>query len=91
MIVDERKPEFRREMIDFLEQKGYRIEKEESRSKEEIIKAVLPIVVNPETKEYRMMGNVTCAAAAVSKGNLFSREEFYGLTGGSNDGRVFKS
>ena len=79
MYVDERKPEYRRKIIEFLEKNGYRLQKDEFRGREEIIEAVFPIAVNEETKEYRMMGNVTCAAAAGASGCLKTREEFYSI------------
>ena len=77
MYIDERKPEGRREIIEFLEKNGYNRDNTEFRSKEEIIEAYLPIVIFFDTKEYRMMGNVTCAAAAASSKRLITKEEFY--------------
>ena len=77
MNIDERKPEYRREIIEILEKNGYNLDKNEFRSRENIIEAYLPIVINFDTKEYRMMGNVTCAAAAASGKGLKTKEEFY--------------
>ena len=71
------KAEERREMLAFLEEKGFVSDKDEFRSKEEIISTFLPIVVNVVERNYRMMGNVTCAAAAASKGCMFTKDEFY--------------
>ena len=77
MNVDERKPEGRRKLIEFLEKNGYHPDKDEFRSGEEIMESYLPIVIDFDTKEYRMMGNITCAAAAASSGVLKTVEEFY--------------
>ena len=71
------KIEERREMLAFLEEKGFVSDKDEFRSKEEIISSFLPIVVNIMEKNYRMMGNVTCAAAAASSRCMFTKDEFY--------------
>lgn len=77
MMVDERRPETRIEILDYIERKGYQIEEDESRTREEIVNGLLPLVIDTNTKTYRMMGNVTCAAAAVSSGHLIKKEMFY--------------
>ncbi|MCR5726191.1 MAG: hypothetical protein K6G24_01895 [Lachnospiraceae bacterium] len=64
-------------IISFLEDNGYKIDKTEPRSPKDIIEDFLPIVINPGDKSYRMMGNVTCAAAAASGDALIAKEEFY--------------
>lgn len=76
IFVDERERKKRLEFIEFLEGNGYNLDKDEFRSKETIVEGVLPIDVDPKNKEYRMMGNVTCAAAAASQKLLISKDEF---------------
>ena len=77
MFVREKDPDGRREILEFLENMGYRLDEEEPRTRQEIIESVLPITVDRKNKEYRMMGNVTCAAAAVSSGRMITKEEFF--------------
>ena len=76
VFVDEREKGKRLEFIVFLELNGYNIDKDETRSKETIVEGFLPIDVDPVNKEYRMMGNVTCAAAAATQKLLISKDEF---------------
>ena len=61
----------------FLEDMGYSLEEKERRSKKEIIDSFLPICVDKTGKNFWMMGNVTCAAAAVSSKKLIKKELFY--------------
>ena len=77
MYVDERESRFRSEIIEFLEEKGYTIEKTEPRSRQEIIDQNLPIKVDLDIRTYAMMGNATCAAAACSGRALSTRAELY--------------
>ena len=77
IYVREKDPDGRREILEFLENMGYRLDEEEPRTRQEIIESVLPITVDRKNKEYRMMGNVTCAAAAVSSGRMITKEEFF--------------
>lgn len=77
IFVREKDPDGRREILEFLENMGYRLDEEEPRTRQEIIESVLPITVDRKNKEYRMMGNVTCAAAAVSSGRMITKEEFF--------------
>ena len=71
--------EERRELIEFLETHGYRLDPKEFRSKEDILNGSLPISVDLNGGKYNMMGNVTCAAAAAASGVLKTLEEFYSL------------
>ena len=77
MYVRENDSESRRELIEFLEARGYSLYESESRTGQEIIDGVFPIVVDEENKVYYMMGNVTCAVAAASSGKLVIAQEFY--------------
>ena len=77
IFVREKEPDGRREILEFLENMGYGLDEEEPRTRQEIIGAVLPIMVDSKNKEYRMMGNVTCAAAAVSSGRMITKEELF--------------
>ncbi len=76
VYVDEREKMKRLEFIVFLELNGYNLDKDEKRSKETIAEGFLPIDIDPVNKEYRMMGNVTCAACAAQQKLLISKEEF---------------
>ncbi len=76
-LLDERKPDERSRVIAFLEESGYRKKEDESRGKEEIIDSFLPLYADKSEKAYWMMGNVTCAAAARSSGQLVGKEAFY--------------
>ena len=77
VFVDERNKEERKNFIRILEENGYSLDKDETRSIDTIIDWVLPIEIALKNKEYRMMGNITCAAAAVTQRLLISKEEFY--------------
>ncbi len=76
VYVDERQKENRAEFIEFLEENGYNLDKDEKRSRATIVEGILPIDVDSINKEYRMMGNITCAACAAQQKLLLSREEF---------------
>lgn len=76
VFVDEREKVKRLEFIVFLELNGYSLDKDEFRSKETIAESFLPIDVDPVNREYRMMGNITCAACAAQQKLLISKEEF---------------
>ncbi len=76
-LIDERIKEERRRIIQFLEDMGFSLEAKESRNKKEIIESFLPIYVDKTDKNYWMMGNVTCAAAAASSNKMIRKEAFY--------------
>ena len=78
-IIDERTRTDRLEIIDFVESKGYRKDEDEFRSREEILGGSFPLVIDGENRTYRMVGNVTCAAAAVSSGHLLDKNSFFEL------------
>lgn len=77
IFVREKDPDGRCEILEFLEGMGYKTDEEETRTRQEIVESVLPITVDKRNKEYRMMGSVTCAAAAVSSGRMMTKEEFF--------------
>lgn len=80
MLIKESDSKKRTDFIVFLEKNGYVIDETEPRSRQIIADDFLPIMVNQFEKTYRMMGNVTCAAAVAgsSKGRCFiSMEEAY--------------
>ena len=77
MFIKEKDADNRKEILEFLETKGFRLDEDEFRDKQEIIDSVLPVSVNTEEMTYKMMGSITSAAAASSKGVLMTREEFY--------------
>ena len=79
IFVREKNCECRKEIITFLEERGYFRAEHECRSKQEIIDGILPIVLDRQKREFSMMGNVTCAAAAVSSGCMITKEELYSL------------
>ena len=74
MAIINVKKERREKFISIFEEKGFKIDKRFS--KDEIIKSVLPITLDFETKVIGRMGNVTCAAAALSQGLIKNEEEF---------------
>ncbi len=76
MFVGAKGREERQELITFLVDNGFQLDPDECRSTEEILDGFLPIDVNPTDRKYRMVGNVTCAAAAVSSGKLMTAGEF---------------
>ena len=88
-FVDARDREKRAGIIDMLEKDGFVISNDAVRTRQEIIDAVLPLVVDIPGKSYDMMGNVTCAAAAVSCGALMDADDFCRYykerTGGKTD------
>ena len=56
---------------------GYILDKNEPRSRQEIIDYFLQIIIYPAEKTFAMIGNVTCAAAVSSIGRLSTRQEFF--------------
>ena len=72
--------EERQKLISFLKEQGYRVDKDESRTPDEIEESNLPLEIDLTDKIYRMMGNATCAAAAVSSGKVITAEEFFYTT-----------
>jgi len=76
-IIKEKDSARRKELIEFLKGKGYRLAEDENRGEQEITDSFLPIIVKAYDKTYSMMGNVTCAAAAAASGCFISVEEFY--------------
>ena len=76
-FIDIRDKDERAGFIDMLEKEGFVIDKNAVRTKQEIIDSVLPLVVNLSKKSYDMIGNATCAAAAVSCGALMGAEDFW--------------
>ena len=78
MIIREKESDARQEILDFLEEQGYVKDETDPRTKEEMVESILPIVIDKAGKKYSMMGNITCAAAAVSSGvPMLSKAEFY--------------
>ncbi len=72
MFVRTEDREERQELITLIEKNGYELDRDECRSKDEILDGFLPIDVNPIDRNYRMIGNFTCAAAAVSSGKMMT-------------------
>ena len=82
MYVDVREREKRLELIEFLEQEGFKVDYNGFRNKAWIVDSVLPIIVRFEDKTIDRIGNVTCAAALASSkslhgGKIPGLEEFY--------------
>ena len=77
MYVDERNPANRKEIIEFLENKGYYPKHKEVDFREGVINSFFPIIVNPLDKEYSLLNSVMCAAAAASSKILKTKEELY--------------
>ena len=68
MAIINVKKERREKFINHFEGKGFKIDKRFSRN--DLIKSFLPITLDFETKEIGRIGNVTCAAAAVTQGKV---------------------
>ncbi len=77
MAIIDVKNERRKCFIEMFEKRGFIIDKRFS--KEEIIESVLPITLDFKTKEIGRIGNVTCAAAALSQGAIKKEDEFWKL------------
>ncbi len=69
--------ESRREIIEYLTKEEYTLDPTENRTRDEIIESILPLYVDKTSKTYWMMGNITCAAAASSSGEMINKEKFY--------------
>ncbi len=79
VFVEVKGTDERAKFIDMLEKEGLVISEDAVRTKQEIIEAVFPLIVNIREKNYDMMGNATCAAAAVSCGALVGADDIYRL------------
>jgi DNA polymerase III delta prime subunit len=82
MLVRTMVDEEREKLMEFLENEGFELDKDEFRSREVILDEGLPISIDLEEKKYRMIGNVTCAAAAVTCGVMKTADDFYAEYGG---------
>ncbi len=77
IFVREKDSDARSKILEFLDNMDYSQDGEETRTRLEIIDSILPIVVDRKRKKYRMMGNITCAAGAVSSGRMITKEELF--------------
>lgn len=73
--VDIRNKEERKDFIENLETKGYKIDKTFF-DRNNIISGIFPLAIDLTNKKINMMGNVTTSAAAISSGVLISKEQF---------------
>ena len=73
--VDIRNKEERKDFIENLETKGYKIDKTFF-DRNNIISGIFPLAIDLTNKKINMMGNVTTSAAAISRGVLISKEQF---------------
>ena len=64
----------RQRMIENLERDGFQPERI---SRQEVLESNLPLAVDIAGKQYGVMGNITCAAAAATQGRLMGVGEFY--------------
>ena len=69
--------EGRLRFIEFLEERGFKCDEDITTTREKTINSNLPIIVDCENEAYRCMGNITCAAAAVTSKTLISVDDFY--------------
>ena len=77
--VDIRNKEERKDFIENLETKGYKIDKIFF-DRNNIINGIFPLIIDLTNKKINMMGNVTTSAAAISSGVLISNEiEIYNI------------
>ena len=64
-------------LVKMLRNNGYSIEKDSRNlTEQDILEDTLPFRVNMISKEYGIMGNVTCAAAAASSKVLTEYDDF---------------
>ena len=64
-------------LVKMLRNNGYSIEKDSRNlTEQDILEDILPFRVNMVSKEYGIMGNITCAAAAASSKVLMECDEF---------------
>ena len=76
--------ESRQDLVEFLEQQGYKCEEDNITSRDIILNTRLPVVVNVIDRKYSILHNVVCAAASIASNMLISEEEFYVLYKGRN-------
>ncbi len=69
----------RKELVDYLEFKGFECREDEITSKQSAIESSYPLIVDITRKLYGHLHNTTCAAGAASKKKIISAEEFYAL------------
>jgi len=65
------------DLVEYLEAKGFTCVEDEIFNREDIINSGLPLVIDHKNKTIRRMGNITCAAAAVSSGVLTDENDVY--------------
>ena len=75
--VDVRDKNERHSFILFLEKNGFKCDVSEAINRESTIDSRFPITVDIGRKKYDHMGNITCAAAAVTSKALISAEDFF--------------
>jgi len=66
-------PTNRREFYNYMHNLGY---KDKFFSKEDMINGKFPFHINTLTKEITVIASITCCAAAASRGQILSFEEF---------------
>ncbi len=74
----------RKNLLEFLEQLGYKCEEDELTNRKIVLNSRFPVMVDEITKRYSILHNTVCAAAAASSQQLVSEEEFYALIKGAD-------
>ncbi len=82
MAIIDVKKENRKDFIEDFEKRGFTIDK--IFSKEDLVTSKLPITLDFKTKKIGRIGNVTCAAAAVSQRRIMQEDEFLRIYEGEN-------
>ena len=65
------------ELIEFLEDKGFRCMEDKAHSRDQTITSRFPLVIEPDTKSLSHMENVTVSAAAAASYVIMGICEFY--------------
>ncbi len=65
------------ELIEFLENKGFRCLEDKTHSRDQTIASRFPLVIEQDTKSICNMGNVTVSAAAAASHVIMGSCEFY--------------
>ena len=75
--VKTRSRKIRLSFIEFLEKNGFKCEEDKVTTRAGVLESRLPVVVDVENKSYSVMGNTTCAAAAVSARKIMTVDDFH--------------
>ncbi len=75
LYVFEKESEARQKIIEYLEGLGFKLARDEFKTRQEIVDGSLPIIVDKEAREYHMHINVTTAACAAQCSQIITAED----------------